>query len=225
MRVDYWLLDQTMMDNHWLQPMIGKSLLEETMARQPASALTLRSCRWDALDIGKTPIDPDVIQAVAGMTQVDALDIGYREHEQSHDRTVFTRLPATRISPFAIVNQMGDHSLLEVGEAVIGSETFTLSTQPGKPLRLVMRTLPRVEAMVAGTDGVQRYHVYRLANPLRMRVQVGDLQTGIMEFTLTPETNRFDEILIEIPAGLITHELSRVTLAGDHISCAFWAYQ
>jgi hypothetical protein len=225
LRFDVWLMDRKDAESPDFKFLVGEPILDQVMAPRPSAALGLYGSRWDSLKHGMQPMKKEVQSAVRDLTQVDALDIGYRAHEQSHHRTVFTRLPAMRLDPFLVEAEIGGQSFVDVGEAVFGSETFDLKAQPGRPVRLVMRTLLETEVMVAGADGGRRKHTYTLGSPLRLLVQNGDMQTGVMEFPITSATNQLDEIIIDIPAELISKPVNRITIGGDHFSCAFWAYQ
>ncbi len=225
LRFDYWLVSRTFSRKGLLHPLVGDLLTEEIMASEPNSAFGIYRPNWELLNHGAQPEKQRVRDAVAGMTLVDSLDVGYPPDEESHNRTVHTRLPSMLLDPFLEVRKISELDILEVGEAVIGSETFDVAAQPGKPLRLVMRTMSAVNVAVAGADGSKKKRYYALANPLRLLVQVDGQQTDIMAFPLTTEADQFDEIVIDIPGEMITRDNSRVTIGGDHMSCSFWAYQ
>lgn len=225
LRFDYWLLEKTAAENSPFAPLVGELLLDEVFSPRPQSVAAVYRPRWDRLNGGVQPAKPEILSAVQGLTLVDSLNVGYPAHERDHRRSVFTRLSSLRIAPFLREAMLEDQAVLEVGEAVIGSESFDLRAETGKPVRLVMRTLPSAEVEVTGADGIKQRQTYTLANPLRLMVQAGGRRTDIMEFPLTTETNHFDEIILDIPADFIAGPTTRITVGGDHVSCAFWAYQ
>jgi hypothetical protein len=162
---------------------------------------------------------------VADMELVDALDIGYEPHEQSHSRSVYQRVSLGKVIPFATTRPSGTTNVTEVGELVLGSETFTIRTIPGKDLRIVARLLRDTTAVVAGRDAKLYSRAYAMVSPSRMVVLAGDASAADIEVSYPPSTTAYHEILMAVPGSLIVSDRTELTIGGDHIPCAYWFYQ
>ena len=221
LRTDYCLTGHSRSSSQWLWPVIGARV--ESIAND--EPLQVYHVVWDSLDAPFQPANEDILKAVAGMELVDAIDIGYEPHEQSHNRSVYQRVSLGKVIPFATTRPSGTTNVTEVGELVLGSETFTIRTIPGKDLRIVARLLRDTTAVVASRDAKLYSRAYAMVSPSRMVVLAGDASAGEIEVSYPPSTAAYHEILMTVPGGLIVSDRTELTIGGDHIPCAYWFYQ
>lgn len=210
---DYLLLTREQAAEPWLAPLTGPPVAQQANAFARAAGLSLHRFNG-ALLAGERQARP-----AAGAAGAGVIDIG-----GSGGRSVFTRLPGVRPEPFAAVGTIGTERVLDVGEVILGSETLTVRTTPGKPLRVVMRTACSATVPVACADGITRIKTFEFASPLRLTVLCNGGMIEV-ERPISGDGNVFDEIAFDVPAGLIASERTELTIGGDHVALAHWFYQ
>jgi hypothetical protein len=110
--------------------------------------------------------------------------------------------------------------MAEACRVVIGEERFHIRTRPGKPLVIVMRTTLKANAQV------QRHEQeFSFGSPLTLIVFAGKQKAGEHILDLREKEDLIEEVILEIPAELITGTETEITAGGDHISLGYWFYQ
>jgi hypothetical protein len=224
-RFDYWLLDEPQTKEPWMPALLGRCIARQMFCGASSARFVLYEADWSVLDrAGTMPLRTNILAGVAGMKLVDQLDVGHGADETCHHRSVFTRVPGVVIEPCIVARTIETNRVVEVGEAVIGSETFTVRTVPHRPLRVVMRTASFLSTDVECADGVMRKRDFQMESPLRLRLFCGGDPIGIA-LPINPDAATFDEISFDIPADRIAGEKTEITLGGDHVALAYWFFQ
>jgi hypothetical protein len=165
---------------------------------------------YTGLERQHTPQRPVTRQAVAALTLVDALNVADLESETAHD---YSWLDARCEDGFAteVYDQTTlatDQALVDGGRRINGSETFTLTTQPGRDALLVTRVHP----VNAGT----------------LKIYANDQLIGTR--WLSPAPGHWLELMTRIPAEHITgtETVIRIdvdTPSGHYMPYYHWLYQ
>jgi hypothetical protein len=145
---------------------------------------------WDHAGTGERPLEPH-----PGWRVVDRLDVAHLESERAHGwRGALGRRkqgdPTARWS--FVAREEGARGLVVDGGRTIrgGSERFVLNGDPGKPVRLVLRT---------GGPAAQPFHE-TIAAPVPLRL-LGPDGRELAAATLPAPDGRFAEVAFELPAG------------------------
>ena len=194
----------------------------------PAAALgldgaCLRPAEWEAFDRARTP--PDGVVASDGWRLADAVDVGWPEDEARTGYEVFSRFTGAVCSPFAVCGRPGTNQLFEVGRLVLGGDSMSVRLTPGRPVRVVMRTVAKAEAAVRlGLNSWTAKSVF--ASPLKLNVQADGADAGRVEVAL-PEASaaEFAEIRFTLPPEAVRGPVTRLSFFGDHAALAYWFYQ
>ncbi len=187
-----------------------------------ADDLLLLPLRWDAVERPRATYLPATAAALAGLTQVDALNVCDRRDEHAHGyvfESALRGLPlhgALRVATYAGQEQ----PLVDAGRVILGRESFELRTRAGRALVLVMRTAPAASAAVLRPSGAA---AYELELPeVGLTLYAGGREAG--RALLRPAAG-WDEWLLRVPAELVGEGRTRLELRGRYASFRYWAYQ
>jgi hypothetical protein len=177
--------------------------------------------RYDLVGTNAAHRLPQTAAAVAGLREVDRLNVADARDEAAHRYRVRSRLgtaalgAAVRVESYATGARVAD-----AGRAVLGSEAFDVRTTPGRDLVLVLRTAPALEAAVLriGAGGMVDLDFAEAA----LAVKVDGRAAA--EVRRRPAAG-WDEWVLRLPASLIRSERTRLELAGRYASFYYWAYQ
>lgn len=141
---------------------------------------------WERAHTAERPLEP-----IAGWHIVDRVDVADMVSERAHDwngalgRRRFGD-PTARWS--LTFKESGSRGLLIDGGRTIraGRESFTIATEPGKPIKLLMRT---------GGVAAQAWHD-TISKPVKATISTS---AGKVEITIPVPTNQFVEIPIDLP--------------------------
>jgi hypothetical protein len=184
--------------------------------------LLLLPLRWDAVERPARPWLEATLAATQGLREVDRLNVCDRRDERDHDyafRSSLRGLPLHGTVRSATYAGAGE-PLADAGRVILGSETFTLLTRPGRDLLLVMRTAREAQAAVlrpAGT-GLATLHVEQAGVVLSVDGREA------ARAALAP-ADGWDEWRLRVPGSAIKGERSRFELRGRYASFRYWAYQ
>lgn len=177
--------------------------------------------RYDLVGTNARHRLPATTRAVAGLREVDRLNVADGRDEAAHAYQVRSRLgnaalgATVRVAPYPEGGAVAD-----AGRAVLGSETFDMTTVPGRDLVLVLRT---AEAMDATVLRLGAGSVAGLAFPeAGLAVKMDGQAAGA--FSLHPGAG-WDEWVLRLPGSLIRRERTRLEIAGRYASFYYWAYQ
>ncbi len=182
--------------------------------------LLLFATRFDAVDAAAGLRSPELLQSLAGLREIDRLNVGDLRDEAAHEYRCLSRLgdlqlfAGVRVEPDA-----GGAALADAGRPVLGSESFRLRHAPGD-LILVLRTAPSLQAPVWRASGAT---LHALAfDRVRLAVVAGGREALRVEF----EPRRaWDERAFRIPAALLHDGATRFELRGRFASFRYWAFQ
>jgi len=215
---DFLLITGDQAGESWLAPLVGPPVAQQADAFSRTTGLALH--RFNGAVLANTlKMRPATVLPVQDLSCVDSIEIG-----GPCDRTVFTRLPGVLLEPFAATGMLETNRVMEVGEVVLGSETFAVKTTRGKLLRVVMRTACSATTSLACADGISRTKTFDFATPLRLNVQCNG-GTIEVERPINQDKHSFDEITFDIPAELIRDSRTTITIGGDHVALAYWFFQ
>ena len=224
LRFGYWLLTPEQTNTAWYAPLVGRQVGQEISSVPFDRSLTLYESDWTMLNVPDGPVQPASRAAVEGLERTDHLDVGYGRDERDHDRQVGSRLPGMNLIPFVQPFASAAGPMMEVGDLVLGWESFDVATQPGRGLRIVMRTAAGIGAHFTDSAGDFTARTFALESPLRLNVAVDGRLVEPVEAPLVGADGNIDEVVFDIAGHHITRDQTRLTLYGDHIAMAFWFY-
>lgn len=214
-RFDYWLLDRkeelkTLGDDR-------AGVLGPVALTGPAS-LELRRADWRAFDraaaVPKAPRRDMALRA--------RIDVGLPADERTFGYRVFDRYGRRPFDPFLAAGEVEGGVAVEAGRLVVGGDEMRVPTIPGRPLAIVMRTLPGATA--SNGDGMFAHAVKGgFGSKLALRVVVDGGEAIPVEVAL-PKTG-FGDVVLELPASAIRGESSEIAILGDHVACCYWVFQ
>ena len=218
LRFDYWLLDPAIAA--WLGQ--KTNILINTRTPITLDSLFIAKADWTALDRSLNLLEPSSRQP--GWREIDRIDIGYIKDEKRCNYSEFSRFYRAHYYPFLMTAQSGTNMLVDVGRAILGSESLTLRVTPNQPLRVILRTTPTM-AIKLRTGASLGSYTFSFNSPLKLRVHIDDKEAGYYEIPMNEKIDTFSEIVFTIPAEALTQPNPRMTIFGDHASFAYWFYQ
>jgi hypothetical protein len=203
---------------------VMRELVEEPPLFRGASLgdeLLVYRLRYAPLDSGRQPLTAEAAAAVAGRTLVDRLNVCDARDERAHAYAHRSRLGDLELNGVArVAGYAAGPRVADAGRAIVGGESFTLRTQPGREAVLVLRTAASVDVVVLRASGVASV-------PLEfpqaaVDFSVGGRRLGRASFAARPG---WDEMVLRIPAEMITGATSRFDLTGRYAAFQYWIYQ
>jgi hypothetical protein len=178
--------------------------------------------KWDVIGANHRMYDPLAISTVAGLEEVDRLNVCDPADEASHGYRVVSRLGHMRLhgAPHAGTKPDGAGSLLDAGRVVLGQENFEIRARPGKNMILVLRTADAAEANVYTTEGSRRTTL-ALGQPW---IDIRCDGVALPRVSFRPELG-WNEITVVIPGERIRQDRLRLELRGHYAAYYYWFYQ
>ena len=210
----YWMVSKTELKNDPAYGyFVGDLIVDNIDALNQRPSYALYRADWSAI----TPTPPTV---PADWMFRDRLDIGYVQDEARCDYQPHTRLRAIKITPSVIQDK--NTGFVEVGQLVLGHETFTLSNIiPNQPLHVVLRTGRKTRAFVSQYQTIS-FPTYEFSSPIQLTITIDGQPT---EVSIEIKETGFSEVPFTLPAEMIQSETPEITVAGDHLSYGYWFYQ
>ena len=220
LRFDYWALSSE-------QAVVGGAkigLLCGPMVALGSEGSNIRHACWDALDRALMPVSGE-IQKLSNVWRLeDRMEVGYPEDEKRCEYTTYSRFYGSEYDPFGVAGRVGTNELFEVGRVVLGSDSLTVRLRPYCPVKIVLRTVAKVEAGVC--LGARRMRkTFSFDSPLKLAVHVRGTEVGAYALPISTNETEFSEIQFTVPAEAIREPVTRLTLYGDHAALAYWFYQ
>jgi hypothetical protein len=176
--------------------------------------------RYDPITAASHPLSTAAAQATRALRLVDRLNVGHGSDEAAHAYRAETRLGGTPLGATArIAEDPGSPRIADGGRAIVGRESFALSTVAGRDLVLVLRTAPEMEASLLRIGGGPVTLAFQPAAAI-LRVD-GHVVGTVSE----APSGAWPEWVLRVPAGLITSSRTRFEVAGRYASFGYWAYQ
>jgi len=114
----------------------------------------------------------------------------------------------------------GPLTVVDGGRVVFGFESFRVRTHGGRPLVIVVRSHPTVEARALRAGGGA---VARLEIPTEtVRVDVAGREVLSAEMPNRPGWN---EHVLRLPAGVVSEGTTSLRLSGRYSAFQYWFYQ
>jgi hypothetical protein len=171
---------------------------------------------WSLLDSGDRMYQPDIAERLAGLNQVDTLDVASLASERDHAYSWWNGEDVAGYATEAkqLRYRFGsdpDATVLDGGRLMTGGEAFTIRTLPGQDLWIAMRTHPQ--------------------NGAGLRVFVDGKPAGVWRYSQA--AGYWLETLFRVPAELITGEHTHLrfeAIADDpgfkwHSPFYYWFFQ
>ena len=153
-RPDYLLLTRSGHEgSELLRALSGPAPLHETTSL--GDDLQLFPARWDILDRGEEPVSSEALAAVAGLREADRLDVGDSRDESSHGYRYQSRLGELLLAGSVGLGPVpgGETPLADAGRLILGGESFSVRTRPGRDLVVVLRARSPVVAQARRAQG------------------------------------------------------------------------
>jgi len=200
-----------------LYVLFGEKVYEELPVY--AKGQTIYRTDYTALDQGALRIsEPE------SWILVDSLDVGYYPDEiRCGYRTLFER-PGVRFTVGVHTASYGEgEEIADGGRMITGGERFTISTLPGKALRIVTRSAStfRTYRYSPVTDGYVSSTMLSFT-PLDIYVNGLGLKGAGLE---TRGDDTWHETVLEIPSRFIVSNRTTVELIGSYNSFHYWFFQ
>lgn len=224
LRFDHWLVTEEQGQQPWMDGLLGEREAADSNALGDATVLALRAARWELMDpAAMEPLDPAVRKRVEDLEQTDRLDVGWLDDEERCGYRWWTRLAGARLAPVTVKGELGGREILEVGQPVVGSDSFRVRVKKGKALVVVLRTGSVASGTMTRMDRALTPGRIEFGEPVRLKPVVN----GRLLDEMVVEGTRgvLSEGTFEIPADAVDSEELAVTLGGDHLALAYWFYQ
>ena len=219
-RFDFWALPSE-------QPVLGATKIGTlcgSVAALSVDGENMRRALWEGLDNALLPASVESLKQTDGWRLADRLDVGYPEDEKRCDYSSYSRFHRSEYVPFGLSRTIGTNELFEVGRVVFGGDSMTIRVRPRQPVRVVLRTLAKVEAGVRKGSG-QFVKAFTFDTPLKLAVHVDGVESATYALPLSTNELAFSEVQFTVPAEAIRKEDTRLTLYGDHVVFGYWFYQ
>lgn len=190
--------------------------------------LVFRS-RWDLVGRSRQPHRPETLAAVAGLTEVDRLNVCDVRDEAAHGYRYTSgrgdlRLAGTvRIAAYE--GPGGGEAVADAGRPILGSETFRVRTSRARDLVVVFRTSATVEGRTTRSAGsgpaVAQVHEIEIAEA-GMVVRSEGRTLAPLRF---PNGPGWSEHLFRVPREALAEGTTDLTITGRYGSFHYWFYQ
>jgi hypothetical protein len=186
--------------------------------------LLLFRARWDVLGPSARVYLPATLAAVAGLTQVDRLNVCDRVDEAAHGYRYDSHqgeielAGSVRIDDYALPS--GALTVADAGRAILGSESFRISARRGRDLVVVLRTNARVEARALRAQG-------GLATSLEMDeagLVVRAEDRPVLRLALHNQPG-WNEQVFRLPGDVLADGTTALHFAGRYAAFYYWFYQ
>ncbi|HOY66681.1 MAG TPA: hypothetical protein PLP29_07310 [Candidatus Ozemobacteraceae bacterium] len=209
-------------DGRWIERLEGPAVDLPLPLESPGRPVP-RLCRvdWRPFDDAREPREG---HAPASMSLCDRLDVGYAHDEITHAYQASDRYPGILTLPFAVTAEAVDRPICEVGRFLTGWEEFRVSTTPGKELLIILRLAAsaRIESLHA--TGPARREI-RTPTGTMLAVSANGTPLPPVRAGFKPADGSFREVAVTVPGALVTGSETRLLIAGERLSCAYWFYQ
>jgi hypothetical protein len=179
--------------------------------------------RYDLLDAARHPYLEPTRAAVAGLREVDRLNVCDSREEAAHEYRYSSHLGNLALGGAVRVDTYGSSppgAVMDAGRMILGRESFRVRSQGGRPLVVVMRTAASADAAVlrAGSAALHTLEVPEAAVVVSVQGQVA------LRSTFRPGPG-WNEWVLHIPAGLVQEGATRLELQGRYAAFSYWCFQ
>jgi hypothetical protein len=187
--------------------------------------ILIHRMRYDLVGANARMYLPATLEATAGKTEVDRLNIGDSQDETLHGYEFQSRLGnlrlhgAARIAAYAAPGAPSE-TVVDGGRAILGHEAFWVRVQPGRELVIVLRTADSVDANVYRAAGSGTLSLAVAEAGLELRVD-----DAIASRPVIRPIPGWHEAVLRVPGNMLGGERARLELTGRYASFYFWFFQ
>lgn len=219
LRFESWITVPAEDSREFFSVFLGETRAAQVPAYSERAALALRDADWSSIEGATAPLSAGVNRRIEGMTQVDALDVGYPPHEERGEYRVIESTPGAVFPLIMQTLEVGGRPVTDVGRVVLDAAAMRIKARPGEDMVMALRTCALAD--VPKSTGTTRFP---FPSPLRLKVSVDGQPAGEFSVLLRgPE--EFTEAAFLIPGSLIRGETIEVGIEGRHAAFAIWFYQ
>ncbi|MET0553908.1 MAG: hypothetical protein ABW221_12770 [Vicinamibacteria bacterium] len=185
--------------------------------------IAIHAMTYALVDGGRTPGSASALAAVAGLTEVDRLNVCDARDERAHGYRFRSRVGTAPLYGSTRVDAYADAAgarFADGGRAILGSESFRVRTRPGRDLTIVMRTAPALNVNLYRAAGPVSYAIEMPEEALSVRID-GRL-LGRQSFH---PPQGWSDIVLRVPADRIAGDATDVELSGRYAAFRYWFYQ
>jgi hypothetical protein len=181
--------------------------------------------RWDLVGRASHLFSPEGAAAVAGLGQVDRLNVCDARDEVAHGYRFESRLGGiplwgTARSDTYTVPGGRTETVIDAGRVILGDESFEVRAQAGRDLVVVLRTTPTAAAGVRRASG-NSVTTLDLGGA-HFALDVDD--TTVAEASV-PLRSGWSEVALHVPGAAIRTDRPRIRVHGRYASFYFWFFQ
>lgn len=213
-RFDYWFLNEGTHDDVGFA--IGGNIAEQVLVGPIGYELLL--AQWESFD------NAAAVPAIGGEVKVlkARVDVGYDPDEAAASYRLEMRYNLDPYAPFAVCAENRGRRMVEVGRIVVGLDAMRVRLDPGKDVRVVMRTFPKrpVPIRKGNKTGMM---TYEFSNPLSLSVAVDGTVVGTYHLKYSAEG--LSDVEFTIPGSAVKGGECEIAFLGDHITCGYWFFQ
>ena len=209
----------------------GSALLQQLVDGPPdfetaslGDELLLYRARWDLVDRGGEPVQPEAVAAVASLRRMDALNTCDARDEAAHGYRFESRMGELLLGGWVDIDEApfatGPAPLADGGRLIVGTESFSVATHAGRELVVVLRTRSSVTA-----------RAFRAQGPAASALEIRE--AGLLVRAGGQPPRRFalplhagwNEAVLRVPAAAIGEGRTRLEISGRYASFRYWFYQ
>ena len=222
-RPPYLLLSRSTLESSELLPhLTAQPPLFETTSL--GDDLVLFRARWELLGRNRRLYLPETLAAVAGLEEVDRLNICDRQDEIAHGYRYRSRRGDLELGGFVRIDDSpgpsGAVTVADGGRVILGDERFHIETRGGRDLVIVVRSHPRAEAraLTAGRGLVAALEIPRAGLVVHVR---GD---EVARFELD-NAGGWNEHVLRVPGAAVGAGRTELRLSGRYTAFHYWFFQ
>lgn len=188
-----------------------------------ADELLLFRLRWDVAERNRRYYSPATAAAVAGLREVDRLNVSDTRDERAHGYAFRSRLGDLALFGSVRVAAYAERPLepvADAGRVILGSESFRVRTERGRDLLVVMRTAPGAAVGVLRPSGNGVFDVQVQAAGL---VLLADGRE-VLRAARRPAPG-WDEWVLRVPAAALGDGATHLELRGRYAAFFYWFFQ
>lgn len=197
--------------------------LRECQGRQIAvgpEGVDVRRADWRAFSAAAA----EPTNAVPGLVLQARVDVGYERDEKASDYQIVPRYHLKPYDAFVRVEALdGGVKAIDSGRVIYGHDEMSVTLQPGKDVKVVMRTLREIKLTTVDEIGQRGTFDFAYESPLELHIEVDGVEAGHSHADL--RERGFTDAVFTIPGKAIVRPNCRIAFHGDHVTCGYWFYQ
>ena len=222
-RPPYLLLPRSSLEGSELLPhLVAPPPLFETASL--GDDFVLFRARWELLGRNGRLYLPETLAAVAGLEEVDRLNVCDRQDEIAHGYRHRSRRGDLELGGFVRIDDYpapsGAVTVADGGRVILGEERFRVRARPGRDLVVVVRSHPKAEGRALRARGGV---VAALEVPIAgLVVQAEGVTVARLELPNAPGWN---EHVFRVPGDALGIGTTDLRLAGQYTAFHYWFFQ